>query len=607
MTSVKSMPNMARACLLMILLGMTTFVSAADSVGKLLFAVRDVQIQHVTGAVEKGVKGAELIEGDTVITGAQGRAQLLMVDGARIALQPNSTFQIEQYQPPTKTEEGDLIASDGNGSGVLSLLKGGMRAVSGDITKSNPDGLSVKTPVATMGIRGTDWTAVLVGSPLRLLVGVRDGQVRISNGLGQINVNAGEYGSAGEDDAPGLSLQQFDELAGSDENGDEGQDVGETEGTGSGQGEGNTGAAKPTEQQSGGSQAGASGGSAESNDGEQQEEEGGESKDGSSDHNAPVSGAGSPPAGPPAAPPTSAPNPTNPPESTTGNNLEDPEDVPLEGSISQIGFVGSRDAQSIEIGQRQNAVGEFEKDGSGSLIRFATVVDGETAVSELSIVGANGSATAETFNLGADTASGFIWGRWASGSATVNPPPQGSDALIELPDQQSIHWFSGAELAGEPLANITASASYSLVGNTEPTDANGNVGVLGSADLTVNFSTQIVDVDLQLGINNQNWSAAGTGALATGGYLPFSGSNLSGTITDGQSAIGTVAGQFEGAFSPNVQQVAGQAVPAGAAFAYGLQGSINQGAINNVVTGIAIVGNPQISGSGGSNTIVVGP
>lgn len=592
MTSTKHIRHASQIFMLAVLLVLPVWAAAADSVGKLLFAVRDVQIQHADGSTSAGTKGYEILEGDTVITGEQGRAQLVMADGARIALKPNSRFLIEQYQPPSESAlAGEIVASAEKGSGVLSLLKGGMRAVSGEITKLNPDGLSVKTPVATMGIRGTDWTAVLAGNPLRLLVGVRDGQVRITNGLGKINVNAGEYGSAGDGQSPSLSLRQFDELAGNDESPGEGENFGESDGTSSGDG-------KTTNKPKGAApRSGSTGGAAVSASGGSSEEE--ESTDETSEqHHAPVSGAGSPPAGPPPAPPASGPTLANPPESTEGQNLEDPAEVPTEGAISQIGMVGSRDAQTVVIGQRQNAAGEFEKDGNGGLERLTTeLVDGQQPlVSELSIVDGNGQQTAGTFNLGADQASGFIWGRWASGSATITPPPEGSDTLIELPDQQSIHWFSAADMAGEPLADITASASYSLIGNTEPTDANGNIGVLGSANLDVNFTSQVVDVSLQLGINNQNWSAAGTGNLTSGGYLPFSGDNLNGSITDGQTAIGTIAGQFEGAFSPNVQQVAGESVPAGAAFAYGLQGTINQGAINNSVTGIAVVGNPQITG-----------
>lgn len=602
MTSTKHIRHASQIFMLAVLLVLPIWAAAADSVGKLLFAVRDVQIQHADGSTSAGTKGYELLEGDTVITGEQGRAQLVMADGARIALKPNSRFLIEQYQPPSESAlAGEIVASAEKGSGVLSLLKGGMRAVSGEITKLNPDGLSVKTPVATMGIRGTDWTAVLAGNPLRLLVGVRDGQVRITNGLGKINVNAGEYGSAGDGQSPSLSLRQFDELAGNDESPGEGENFGESDGTSSGDGKttNKPKGAAPRSGSSGGAAGSASGGSSE-------EEE--STEETSEQHHAPVSGAGSPPAGPPPAPPASGPTLANPPESTEGQNLEDPAEVPTEGAISQIGMVGSRDTQTVVIGQRQNAAGEFEKDGNGGLVRLTTeLVDGQQPlVSELSIVDGNGQQTAATFNLGADQASGFIWGRWASGSATITPPPQGSDTLIELPDQQSIHWFSATDMAGEPLADITASASYILIGNTEPTDANGNIGVLGNANLDVNFSSQVVDVSLQLGINNQNWSAAGTGSLTSGGYLPFSGDNLNGSITDGQTTIGTISGQFEGAFSPNVQQVAGESVPAGAAFAYGLQGTINQGAINNTVTGIAVVGNPQITGGAPLGPVVEG-
>ena len=43
-------------------------------------------------------KGSYVFEGDTIHTGMRGRLQLQMVDGARIAVRPNTSFAVVDYQ-----------------------------------------------------------------------------------------------------------------------------------------------------------------------------------------------------------------------------------------------------------------------------------------------------------------------------------------------------------------------------------------------------------------------------------------------------------------------------------------------------------------------------
>lgn len=67
-------------------------------------------------------------------------------------------------RPETAAPAPLAIAPAGPGShAFFSLLKGGFRAVSGAIGKINHDDYQVATPVATIGIRGTDYLAVVCG------------------------------------------------------------------------------------------------------------------------------------------------------------------------------------------------------------------------------------------------------------------------------------------------------------------------------------------------------------------------------------------------------------------------------------------------------------
>ena len=90
--------------------------------------------------------GDAVSEGDSLITGKASEVHLTMQDTGFIALRPNTRFKIVGY----KADGGD------DDKGVFNLLVGGMRSVTGWIGKFNPTAYQVRTPSATVGIRGTD-------------------------------------------------------------------------------------------------------------------------------------------------------------------------------------------------------------------------------------------------------------------------------------------------------------------------------------------------------------------------------------------------------------------------------------------------------------------
>ncbi|MEM7196627.1 MAG: FecR family protein, partial [Pseudomonadota bacterium] len=75
-----------------------------------------------------------------------------MEDNTKITLRPESSMVISEFQDDKDNESAEL-----------SLLKGGLRTVTGLIGKNKPDAVKLKTKVATIGIRGTDFIARLCG------------------------------------------------------------------------------------------------------------------------------------------------------------------------------------------------------------------------------------------------------------------------------------------------------------------------------------------------------------------------------------------------------------------------------------------------------------
>jgi hypothetical protein len=125
-------------------------VLAAESAGRVLIAVGEVL------AIRGGhslplVTGAMIEAGDRISTGPQSAAQIRFTDASIISLQPQTEFLVNEYR-----FNG---SEDGSEKVLFSLLRGGLRTVTGLIGHLHKANYGVQTPSATIGIRGTVWGA----------------------------------------------------------------------------------------------------------------------------------------------------------------------------------------------------------------------------------------------------------------------------------------------------------------------------------------------------------------------------------------------------------------------------------------------------------------
>lgn len=156
------------------------FTALAANAGRIDFAVGDVRALAADGRSRPLTKGATFDSGDTIETG-DGRAQLRFTDGAQVSLQPGSQFRIDDYNFSGK--------ADGSEKGLFSLLKGGLRTITGWVGRTNRDNYKVTTAVATIGIRGTEYS-VNYGNSITVTTG--EGIIEICNAAGCLILNSGE-------------------------------------------------------------------------------------------------------------------------------------------------------------------------------------------------------------------------------------------------------------------------------------------------------------------------------------------------------------------------------------------------------------------------------
>ncbi|MCB1743497.1 MAG: FecR domain-containing protein [Gammaproteobacteria bacterium] len=177
--------------LLLLMLGAGQ-ADAQTPAGRLAFAVGRVSIETPQGEVRAARRGSTVHSGETVITGA-GRAQIRFADDSRISLSRETRFQVEQYAYQT-TSDGQ--ASDRSRS-FFNLIRGGVRVLTGLIGKRNKSSWQMRTPAATIGIRGTHFRASYIDNVLLVAVGVDpDGLapqgVQVSNALGSLAAGPGQ-------------------------------------------------------------------------------------------------------------------------------------------------------------------------------------------------------------------------------------------------------------------------------------------------------------------------------------------------------------------------------------------------------------------------------
>jgi hypothetical protein len=128
---------------LLLLLNVSAF--SAEQAGTLLGLKGDVRAVGESGD-RALLRSDSVFEGDLITTGANSYAVVEFVDGAKATIRPNSELKIESYQF-NRSQDGAL----------LNLVKGGLRAVTGQIAHNKPESFKVKTNVATLGVRGTEF------------------------------------------------------------------------------------------------------------------------------------------------------------------------------------------------------------------------------------------------------------------------------------------------------------------------------------------------------------------------------------------------------------------------------------------------------------------
>jgi tetratricopeptide (TPR) repeat protein len=142
--------------------------------------------------------GQILKSGDTIKTGPYGGAAVLFNDDTQVRIHRNSTFKVESVRGGDGVEESRFALISG---AAWSRAKALFRTVTAGVQRGRRPIVSVRTPSATLGIRGTDWH-VSVDAAGRTTATVLSGEVELGNELGAVSLTRGEVGTAEHGQAP---------------------------------------------------------------------------------------------------------------------------------------------------------------------------------------------------------------------------------------------------------------------------------------------------------------------------------------------------------------------------------------------------------------------
>ncbi|CAG4884873.1 exported protein of unknown function [Georgfuchsia toluolica] len=167
--------------------------NAFAAVGEVANLSGTLSVKRADGTSRLLAVKSEVHPGDTLATEAGTYARVKFIDGGEVVLRPGTQVKVDAFSYDQAKPADD--------NQVISLLKGGLRAITGFLGKRNREKVSYITPTATIGIRGTNLGAQL-DADNGLHVDVAEGAVVVINKGGQLEVSVGQFAFVKSVDAP---------------------------------------------------------------------------------------------------------------------------------------------------------------------------------------------------------------------------------------------------------------------------------------------------------------------------------------------------------------------------------------------------------------------
>jgi hypothetical protein len=138
-----------------------------EPVGAISLVLGNAYIEHADGTRSSAQPGSVIVASDRIHTSANGHVHIRFVDQALVSVRPDSRLEIVQYD-----YNPDQPASS---SIKLNLQEGVTRSISGHGATAARERFRLNTPIAAIGVRGTDF--VVNASSVAVRAQVNEGTI----------------------------------------------------------------------------------------------------------------------------------------------------------------------------------------------------------------------------------------------------------------------------------------------------------------------------------------------------------------------------------------------------------------------------------------------
>jgi hypothetical protein len=129
--------------------GLAAAQTAPATVGEATMVIGVARVTGVDGASRAVERGTPIRVGDKVETEAGGHVHFRFVDGGRLSIRPSSRLQVESYNHSSQDPALTAIK--------FRLEEGVVRSITGSWGEAARDRFRLNTPVAAIGVKGTDF------------------------------------------------------------------------------------------------------------------------------------------------------------------------------------------------------------------------------------------------------------------------------------------------------------------------------------------------------------------------------------------------------------------------------------------------------------------
>jgi hypothetical protein len=136
-----------------LMLTSSTLALADEAVGTVKSTKGEVSIFRNGASIPASIN-MKLMAADKIITGENSSVGVTLQDETLLSLGAKSATQLKEFRYDPVKRDGNIL---------ISVLKGSMRFVTGLLGKYNHSAVSIHTPTATIGIRGTDFIVAVEG------------------------------------------------------------------------------------------------------------------------------------------------------------------------------------------------------------------------------------------------------------------------------------------------------------------------------------------------------------------------------------------------------------------------------------------------------------